>query len=102
MVDLIIVVLYLILTFVVGIFAGRNVKTMKDFSHICCIHKDMFCGNCGRICFYSYVQVLCSRRLCGRKSGHGSDNDFFSVFVLAKCFGVVRHLCGSDLTVSKV
>ncbi|MBO6056403.1 MAG: sodium:solute symporter family protein [Alphaproteobacteria bacterium] len=32
MIDLIIVVLYLILTFVVGIFAGRNVKTMKDFS----------------------------------------------------------------------
>ena len=32
MVDLVIVVLYLVLTLVVGIFAGRNVKTMKDFS----------------------------------------------------------------------
>ena len=32
MVDLCIVVLYLVVTLVVGIFAGRNVKSMKDFS----------------------------------------------------------------------
>ena len=31
-VDLSIVVLYLVVTLAVGIFAGRNVKTMKDFS----------------------------------------------------------------------
>ena len=32
MIDLIIVVLYLIVTLALGIFAGRNVKNMKDFS----------------------------------------------------------------------
>ena len=32
MIDLSIVILYLIITLVVGIFAGRNVKTMRDFS----------------------------------------------------------------------
>ncbi len=32
MIDLVIVVLYLVVTLAVGIFAGRNVKNMKDFS----------------------------------------------------------------------
>ena len=32
MIDLVIVVLYLVITLVVGIYAGRNVKSMKDFS----------------------------------------------------------------------
>ncbi len=32
MIDLVIVVLYLVITLAVGIFAGRNVKSMKDFS----------------------------------------------------------------------
>ena len=32
MIDLVIVVLYLVVTLAVGIFAGRNVKSMKDFS----------------------------------------------------------------------
>ena len=32
MIDLVIVVLYLVVTLAIGIFAGRNVKSMKDFS----------------------------------------------------------------------
>ena len=32
MIDLVIVVLYLMLTLLVGVFAGRNIKSMKDFS----------------------------------------------------------------------
>ena len=32
MIDIVIVILYLIFALAVGIFAGRNVKTMKDFS----------------------------------------------------------------------
>ena len=32
MTDLVIVVLYLVVTLAVGIFVGRNVKSMKDFS----------------------------------------------------------------------
>lgn len=32
MIDSVIVVLYLVVTLVVGVFAGRNVKSMKDFS----------------------------------------------------------------------
>ena len=31
-IDLVIVVLYLVVTLAVGIWAGRNVKSMKDFS----------------------------------------------------------------------
>lgn len=108
MVDLVIVVLYLVLTFVVGIFAGRNVKTMKDFSVSSKIFptsvayiKTCLVGVTAEFVFIVMFRCFVPEDYAAISQVMRVVVAFFLMFVLEKCFRIVMHLYDSDLVVSR-